>query len=85
MKMEEKHEKDKYESENGEKSWTRKYESENKNGVKVWKWKEEYESENGEHKNKKYESENGEKHEGMLLSPQFIGHCLSQLFKFKTL
>ena len=25
------------------------------------------------------------KHEGMLLSPQFIGHCLSQLFKFKTL
>ena len=25
------------------------------------------------------------KHEGMLLSPQFIAQCLSQLFKFKTL
>jgi hypothetical protein len=39
----------------------------------------------GKPKNEKYESENGEKHEGMLLSPQLIGHCLSQLFKFKTL
>ena len=87
MKLEEKHEKDKYESENREKSWTRKYESENKNGVKVWKWKREVRKwkwrESLKTKSMKVKMEG--KHEGMLLSPQFIGHCLSELFKFKIL